>query len=69
MMKREKTMGLDGIPIKVWNYLGDVGVYWLTKFFKKILSFNKMPMSGGEILQYLFIGIRVDTQNYTSYHC
>ena len=50
MMKREKAMGLDGIPIKVWNYLGDVGVYWLTKFFNKILSFNKMPMSGGEIL-------------------
>ena len=50
MMKKEKVMGSNGIPIKIWKYLGDVGVYQLTKFFNKILSVNKMSMSGGEIM-------------------
>jgi hypothetical protein len=42
-MKMGNAVGLDEIPIEVWKCLGDVGIYWLTNFFNKILRGNKMP--------------------------
>ena len=36
-------MGPDGIPIKVWRYLGDIAIVWRTKMFKNIFRSNKMP--------------------------
>jgi hypothetical protein len=41
-MKGGKTMGPDGIPIKVWRSFGDVAVVWLTKLFNLIFRLNKM---------------------------
>ena len=35
-MNTRKTVGPDEIPIKVWKYLGEFRIKWLTKFFKKI---------------------------------
>jgi hypothetical protein len=35
-MKGGKTMGLDGIPIKVWRSFGDVAIVWFTKLFNII---------------------------------
>ena len=35
-------MGPDGIPIKVWRYLGDIAIVWLTKMFNNIFRSNKM---------------------------
>ena len=36
-------LGLEEIPSEVWKCLGDVGVWWLTNQFNKILSIHKMP--------------------------
>ena len=41
-MKTGKATGLDEIPIEVWKCLGKVGLFWLTKLFKKILRTRKM---------------------------
>jgi len=35
-MKLRKVVAPDGIPIKVWRCLGEVGVRWLTNLFNKI---------------------------------
>ena len=35
-MKVGKTMGPDGIPIKVWRCLEDLGIVWLSKMFNNI---------------------------------
>ena len=35
-MTKEKSVGPDGIPIEVWNCLGENGVLWLTKLFNEI---------------------------------
>ena len=35
-MKSRKAVGPDGIPIKVWRCLGEVGVRWMTNLFNKI---------------------------------
>jgi hypothetical protein len=42
-IKGGKTMGPDGITIRVWRSLGDVTIFWLTKLFKLIFRSNKMP--------------------------
>jgi hypothetical protein len=42
-MKGGKTMGPDGIPIKVWRCLGARAIVWLTKFFNLIFRSNRMP--------------------------
>jgi hypothetical protein len=43
MMKGDKMMGPDGIPIEVWRNLRDVVIVWLTKLFNLIFRSNKMP--------------------------
>ena len=35
-MKVGKVMGPDGIPIKVWRCLKDLGIVWLSKMFNNI---------------------------------
>ena len=35
-MKGGKAMDPDGIPIKVWRYLEDIVIVWLTKMFNGI---------------------------------
>ena len=42
-MKGCKAMSPDGVPIKVWRYLGDIAIVWLTKMFSNIFRSNKMP--------------------------
>lgn len=39
--KIKKTMGLYGVPIKVWKALGSVGIGWLTKVFNRIIDVGK----------------------------
>jgi hypothetical protein len=41
--EREQDDGPDGIPIEVWNCLGDMATVWLTKLFNHIFRSNKMP--------------------------
>ena len=41
-MKGGKAMGPDGILIKVWRYLEDIAIVWLTKMFNNIFRSNKM---------------------------
>ncbi|XP_021740395.1 uncharacterized protein LOC110706747 [Chenopodium quinoa] len=35
-MKPKKTVGPDGVPIKVWRCFGKIGIDWLTNLFNKI---------------------------------
>ena len=35
-MSSGKAVGSDGIPIEVWNCLGENGVLWLSKLFNEI---------------------------------
>lgn len=35
-MNLKKTVGPDGIPIKVWKGLGPIGVTWLIELLNKI---------------------------------
>jgi hypothetical protein len=41
-IKGGKTMGPNGLPIKVWRSFGDVAMVWLTKLFNIIFRSNKM---------------------------
>ena len=41
-MTSGRVVGPDGIPIEVWNCLGENGVLWLTKLFNEILRSKKM---------------------------
>jgi hypothetical protein len=43
MMKTEKVVGPNEIPIEVWKCLDDVVVGWLMNLFNKIFSFSKLP--------------------------
>lgn len=36
MMKSREVIALDGIPIEVWKYLGEIGLRWLINLFNKI---------------------------------
>ena len=42
MIKGDKTMGPDGILIKVWRCLEDIAIVWITKLFNNIFRSNKM---------------------------
>jgi hypothetical protein len=42
-MKGGKTMGPNGIPIKVLKCLGDIAIVWLTKLFNHIFRSKKIP--------------------------
>jgi hypothetical protein len=42
-MKGGKPMSSNGIPIKVWRTLRDVGIVCLTNLFNIIFRSNKMP--------------------------
>lgn len=37
-MKKNRALGPSDIPIKVWSFLGESGVCWLTHLFNKILA-------------------------------
>jgi len=42
-MGLKKAAGPDSIPIEVWKCLGERGLEWLTMFFNKIWTTNRMP--------------------------
>nr|GEU88478.1 hypothetical protein [Tanacetum cinerariifolium] len=42
-MRRNKAVGPDQIPIKVWKFLRGEGISWLTSLFNKIFTSAKMP--------------------------
>ena len=42
-MKNAKALGPDAIPIEVWKGLGEIGIMWLTKLFKKLVATKRMP--------------------------
>ena len=65
-MKWGKTMGPDGIPIKVWRCLGDIAIVWLTKLFNHIFWSNKMPDEWKSILVPIYKN-KGDIQSYTNY--
>ena len=41
-IKIGKVVGLDGIPIEIWQCLGDRVVTWLTNLYNKILKTKNM---------------------------
>nr|XP_017217279.1 PREDICTED: uncharacterized protein LOC108194853 [Daucus carota subsp. sativus] len=43
MMGKGKTVGLDEIPIEVWQCLAEQGVRWLTALFNVIFRTSRMP--------------------------
>ncbi|XP_017250767.2 uncharacterized protein LOC108221396 [Daucus carota subsp. sativus] len=43
MMGKGKEVGLDEIPIEVWQCLAEQGVRWLTAFFNVIFRTSRMP--------------------------
>ncbi|XP_063940524.1 uncharacterized protein LOC135149258 [Daucus carota subsp. sativus] len=43
MMGKGKTVGLDEIPIEVWQCLGEHGVRWLTALLNVIFRTSRMP--------------------------
>jgi hypothetical protein len=65
-MKGGKTMGPDGIPIKVWKCLGDIAIVWLTKLFNHIFRSNRMPEEWRSTLVPIFKN-KGDIQNCTNY--
>ena len=66
-MKGGKTMGPDGIPIKVWRYLGDIAIVWLTKMFNNIFQSNKMPEEWRRSILIPIYKNKEDIQSYTNY--
>ena len=42
-MKKKKAVGPDGVPVEVWQVLGDFGVRWLTGFLNKVLVDERIP--------------------------
>nr|XP_017233076.1 PREDICTED: uncharacterized protein LOC108207127 [Daucus carota subsp. sativus] len=43
MMGKGKTVGLDEIPVEVWQCLSEQGVRWLTTLFNVIFRTSRMP--------------------------
>ena len=66
-MKTEKTLGPDNIPIKVWRYLEDVAIVWLTKLFNNIFRSNKMPNEWRRSILVLIFKNKGDIQSCTNY--
>jgi hypothetical protein len=48
-MKGGKAMGLDGIPIEVWRYLGARAIVWLTSFLTLFFGLTRCLKNGGEV--------------------
>ena len=66
-MKEGKVMGPDGIPIKVWRYLEDIAIVWLTKMFNNIFRSNKMPEEWRRSILVPIYKNKGDIQSYTNY--
>jgi len=41
-MKNQKAVGLDLIPMEIWNYWGEKGLQWLVELFNAIFKTAKM---------------------------
>ena len=41
--KKGKAVGLDKLPIEVWNCMGEMGIEFLTRLFNKLLEGERMP--------------------------
>ena len=46
-MAKGKAVGPDQIPVKVWKFMGEVGLEWLTELFNVIFRTAKMPREWG----------------------
>jgi hypothetical protein len=66
-MKGGKTMGPDGIPIKVWKSFGDVAIVWLTKLFNLIFRPNKMSDEWRRSILVPIFKNKGDVQSCTNY--
>ena len=66
-MKGGKVMGLDGIPIEVWRWLGDIAIVWLTKLFNHIFWLNKMPDEWRRSILVSIYKNKGDIQSCTNY--
>ena len=66
-MKVGKAMVPDGIPIKVWRCLGNLGIVWLSKMFNKIYQSNKMPEEWRRSILVPIYKNKGDIQSCTNY--
>ena len=42
-MKNGQAVGPDKLPVKVWKCMGEMGIKFLTRLFKKLLVGERMP--------------------------
>ena len=42
-MKKGKAIGPDELPVEVWKCMGEMGIEFLTRLFKKLLMGKRMP--------------------------
>ena len=42
-MKKDKAVGPDELPVEVWKCMGEMGIEFLTKLFKRLLMGERMP--------------------------
>ena len=66
-MKSRRALGPDGIPIETWKCLGDVGVFWLTNFFNKIILTKKMSNEWRKNILVPIYKNKGDIQSCTNY--
>lgn len=57
-MNNSKAIGLDNMPIQVWNFFGDRCIGRLIKLYDKIMRSKNSWMNGEETLQFQFARIR-----------
>jgi len=66
-MKEGKSMGPDGIPIKVWRCLGNIAIVWITKMFNNIFRSNKMSEQWRRSILVPIYKNKGDIQSCTNY--
>ena len=42
-MKKDKAVGPDELPVKVWKCMGEMGIKFLTRLFNRLLMGKRMP--------------------------
>lgn len=69
MMGRFNAVGVDEILIKVWPYLDEPSIRWLTYLFNVIFWMAKISNDRRLTVVVPFYRNKVDAQNRSKYHC
>lgn len=69
IMKHEKAVGTDGVPIEVFKALGHEGMVVMINFFTLILHAGKMPDEWRKSTLVPIFKCKGDVQECNSYQC